>query len=650
VKSIRHLACIPAIATALLLGACGGGSSSDVHPGKNTGVAPTTGPDSFLLFPNPQVQADKSVQTNTVAYAEAYYAAIDPTNAKDTLAKWKAANGFDTGVGTQINVVFGDGRDLGYGRRMTARQNIDGTLAFFVENYLIDPSGSTGYDTGNLAINLDAAIVRDPKSLAFVNAIEFSPGPAGGDIFFAKFFNFNAVTGQRETTVDLDGRGEKAMPGPCITCHGGRGDALTPPDATGKPRFPLVANSKSEARGDVQARLHPFETGTFLFSSKPGFTREEQEAQIKAINQMILCSYPIPAPSSFPEDACRRVASPNEWQGSAATMLKSFYGGDGMPNPMFVDTFLPTSWQTSGQATLYQNVIAPSCRLCHLMRGTGAQSDIDFADFEKFQRYADRTKAHVVDRGNMPLAKIVFDAFYASNRHETLANFLEAQGFAVRNASGAVLRPGRPIADPGPDRVVRQGPTQLSATGSLFSTAYAWSLVSGPNGGATLVDGATAQPTFNASVDGTYVLSLVTSNGTTQSDPERVTIVVNNTLDPAPSGIRFADIKAAMQEGDTCTTCHRPGGSPLPPVFFSNEDRNGDGAAGNATDDAWFHAEVRSRINFTDIVASPLLRKPSGNHHAGALVTGFLATATPGDPARKKYDLFLNWILNGAPQ
>ena len=61
-------------------------------------------------------------------------------------------------------------------------------------------------------------------------------------------------------------------------------------------------------------------------------------------------------------------------------------------------------------------------------------------------------------------------------------------------------------------------------------------------------------------------------------------------------------------------------------------------------------SEVRSRINFTDIAASPLLRKPSGNHHKGLLVAGFNASAAPGDAARARYDLFLNWILNGAPQ
>src|SRR5262249_42964251 len=152
-----------------------------------------------------------------------YYAAIDPTNAKDTLAKWKAANGFDSGTGSQVTAVFGDVRDLGYGRRMTGRRNADGTLAFFVENYIFNAGVAYGYSR----LNLDGAIVRDPKSLLFVNASEVSPGPAGG-ASFAKFFNFNGGTGARELALDLDGRGSKFMPGPCVTCHGGRGDALVP--------------------------------------------------------------------------------------------------------------------------------------------------------------------------------------------------------------------------------------------------------------------------------------------------------------------------------------------------------------------------------------------------------------------------------------
>ncbi len=640
------------VAVSVMLAACGGGGSNsgDVNPrAESPAIVAVSGPDSFLLFPNPQVQADGSVQMNTAAYQQAYYAAIDPTNARDTATKWKAANGFDTGSGSQITVVFGDKKDLGYGRRMTVRRSTDGALAFFVENYLIKNNGAYAYST----LNLDAAVVRDTQWMVGINAIEFSPGPNGGAAF-PKFYNFNAVTGERAVFVDLDGRGEKAMPGPCISCHGGRGDALMPPDANGKQRFNLVQNGASQARGDVQAHLHPFELDSFDFSSTPGFTRAELEAPIKTINKWILCTYPLPAPSSAPEDACRRPALPSEWQGTAADLIKSAYGGDGLPNATFSDKYVPASWVAAGQTTLYQEVVAPSCRTCHIMRGTGLQSDLDFTSYQKFSGYADRIKAHITDRGNMPLAKIVYDAFYGSTRPDLVATFLQDQGYTAKTATGATLLPGRPIADPGPSRVVRRGPTTLSAAGSLFANAYAWTLVSGPAGGATLANGNTAQATFNATLDGTYVVQLVASNGSQQSTPAQLTMVVNNALSPAPSAIRFADIKSVLQStpaGCTNSNCHSVGGGveATAPVLYTSVDRNGDGSI-DATDDQWFYAEVRSRINFTDIGASPLLRKPSNNHHNGLLRPGFAADKAPGESTRASYDLFLNWILNGAPQ
>ena len=78
-------------------------------------------------------------------------------------------------------------------------------------------------------------------------------------------------------------------------------------------------------------------------------------------------------------------------------------------------------------------------------------------------------------------------------------------------------------------------------------------------------------------------------------------------------------------------------------------DYNADGMV-DATDDHWLYEEVRGRINFTEIGASPLLRKPSNNHHGGNLVAGFDTRTAPGDAMRARYDLFLNWILNGAPE
>ena len=43
--------------------------------------------------------------------------------------------------------------------------------------------------------------------------------------------------------------------------------------------------------------------------------------------------------------------------------------------------------------------------------------------------------------------------------------------------------------------------------------------------------------------------------------------------------------------------------------MYNNLDRNGDGLV-DATDETWLYNEVRGRINFTDIIASPLLLEP----------------------------------------
>jgi mono/diheme cytochrome c family protein len=636
---------ILALSIGLALAGCGGGGSpGDARPGPQP-VAPVSGePDRFLLFPNPQLQADGGFQTDTQEYAEAYYRAIDPSNERDTLAKFKAKNGFETGTGTEVLVVFGDRRDLGYGRRMHARQNADGTLAFYVENYQVQAGEVYEYSP----VNLEAAIARDPRWLIAVSAIEYSPGPQGG-ASFVKFYNFDPA-GVRRLAVDLDGRGPKAMPGVCTTCHGGRGDALTPPDSTGHRRFALAHNLPSPARGDTQSRLQPFEPDTFDFSSVPGFTRGEQEASFKTLNRMVLCSYPLAAASSSPEDACRRPAGPSEWQGAQAELIKSGYGGEGLPNATFSDRYIPASWERAGQSALYREVVATSCRTCHSLLGTRAQSDLDFTTYEKFAGFSERIKVHAFDRGNMPLAKIVYDEFWEhASRPTLLASFVESHGHAVRDAGGNLHRPGRPVADPGPDRVARPGAIRLSGELSLFASGYAWSLVSGP-AGASLQSADSKVAFLNASAAGTYVVQLVVSNDAAQSAPAQLRVTVDPALPNVPAEIRFADVKAVLQGPAFCAACHSSTGpQPRPPILYTNDDRNGDGTAGDATDDRWFYEEVRSRVNFTDVAASPLLRKPSGSHHFGGRGPGFDASRPPGDAARARYDLVLNWILNGAP-
>ena len=663
-RCARVLLGVAGLGAALLLSACGGGgaggsTSGDVVPFVRAAAA-AVGLDRFLLYPNPVVLADNSFQVGAAEYAVAYYEAIDPNNERDTLAKFKAFNsiGVTTGGHTEYNVIVGDQRDLGYGRKMTAHRKPDGTLAFVVENYLVGAYG--GYSP----LNLEAAIKGVDQWHLGTNAIEFSPGPQAGatglpaDGSFVKFYTYDPKTGARLKTISLDGRPPKAMPTVCISCHGGRGDPLTPPDGGGRKLFPLVANSYSQHRGDVQARLHPFEPASFDFSSIPGFSRAEQEAAIKEINKLVLCSFPFPVGTvpTQPEDLCRRVAIQHEYQGTAAAHLKDMYGGDTLPLAMSktTDTYVEASWQAAGQSDLYLNVQAQACRVCHLLRGTGNQSDISFETFPQFDSYKDRIKAHIVDRGNMPLAKLIYDKFHSTvSMLQTMAAYLQSVTLGGAFADGNLL-PERPIADPGPDRVVRPGATTLSAAMSLYSTGYQWSIVSGP-AGALLTNPASAAPVFTAVADGAYVLQLVSSKGTATSVPAQLRIAVDSTLAYDPTALRFADIKATLQSPvGGCTTCHQPGGNGAvtPPIWYASYDRAGTGIGteNSPTNDHWFYTELRGRINFTDWIASPLLRKPSGNHHNGNLRTGFDTSQAPGAPGRADYDKFVSWIVNGAPE
>ncbi|MEO7854258.1 MAG: hypothetical protein ABIR94_18715, partial [Rubrivivax sp.] len=468
-------------------------------------------------------------------------------------------------------------------------------------------------------------------------AIEFSPA-VGGAVSYAKFFNFNAASGARELSVDLDGRGPKAMPGVCLNCHGGRVDVLLPTPA-GTLAFQGPKNSASGAAGDSLGKLHGFEVDSFTFADGAGFRKAEQQAALKQLNQFVLCSWPQPVgqPHGVPASICtRRAATANEWQASAAPLLMQAYGGDGMPNATFADRYLPADWLTSGQFTLYTGVVAKACRACHLMRGVADESSIDFDSFAKFRGYAERIKAHVVDRGNMPLARIVYDRYWASDGPELMARFLEAEGQTVRGAAGVLLRPGRPVADGGPDRVAQQDSTvRLSARNSVLAERWQWTLEQAPPG--AVLRGADQPDADLDAKGGLHVLRLQVGRGSQTSEPVTVR-VFGKALAPTQNAVSFADVKAVAQ-GAACNGCHVAGKTTTPMSFAGLDDRT-------------LYAVLRSRVNLTDIGASALLRKPAGNQHgAGPAVGGFKASE-PVDTAsndRALYDLFLNWALAGVP-
>lgn len=644
----------------LMLTACGGGggkgegtsSSGSASSGLAFPLNVVVANARFLLFPNPQQQGFGGVdQTNTQAYADAYYAAIVPAgHPRNTLAQWKAENGFgNSATGTEEVAVFGDQNDLGYGRRMTARKNNDTSLAFFVDNYLVDTGSSSGYTYSSL--NVDAAAVQSPERFVSTSAIEYSDiNGTGVGPKFLKFYVFD-TNGNRKEMVDQDGLGLKAMPEICVSCHGGRADPLT---AAGL--FPTVGNSISQQAGDTISKLQVLKVHTFGFSaltdpSVGSRSRASQETAMKTINQWIRNTYPTSAPVD------------NEWDGTVArAAIEAAYGGSGFPSPTYLDSaaqnFVPTpptspvdltadGWTQNGQATRYRSVVGPSCMTCHILRGTRNQPDLSFTTFIQFDGYADRIKAHVYDRGNMPLVKLIFNEFWksSSTQPQTLA---EIASIAALGATSG-LKPGRPIADPGPDRFVQPGALTLSAVNSLFSSSFSWALITNP-GGASFTSGTNASTaTLNLPAAGTPYVVRLTASGNGLTGSKDVSIMVSA---GAPANVNFSTIKPILA-ANCQAGCHQGDLtlSSRPPLSYDEDEYPG---ATQPQRELAFYKTVLGRINFTDVVASPFLRKPSNNHHFGGLVGGagggFDTTTALGTAGRTNYDLFVEWIMAGAPQ
>lgn len=597
------------------------GDSDDSDADCDTGVA------------NPSLHLPAS-RTDDESYAEAYYATIDPDGARATFEGFLAANNFGAG---DTHVIFRDTKDLGYGRDMHFHDNGDGTYAFYVNNFVVDDVPGIGYGP----MNLTAAINQVKRYHLGTNAIEYGPVDADQDgsfddvnadgtvdaaDYFPRFYNFSADPPyERKLTVDLDGKGEKAMPAPCIVCHGGRADPLLPNPVNAHPasRFPRS--------GDTQARLQPLDVGTFEYANASPWTRAEVEAGLKAINQAVYDSY-----------AAWETPPPGQWDSSMAReLLEGWYGGPGLPGA-YADDYVPAGWigdpddgsPPAGAEDLYRDVLAHNCRTCHLLRGSQHQSDIDLTSWDKFVGYDGRIEELVFDEGLMPLATLTFDSFFESGfMPEMLASFLP--DFSRYAGDGSLLQPGRPIARAGPDRR-SPAPVSVSGAASLFAETYAWTIVSQPVGAnASLERADTARATLTNAIDGEYELRLVVSLGPVASAPDFVTVTVDSAMSPAPADLRFAtDIEPVLASAG-CTACHTDGGSPLPPVLYTpgpNRD---------------VYETVRSLVDFDDPLNSRLLTKPSGQHHAGGTPAGF--DLTTGDPAdRVHYDLFLNWILEGA--
>ena len=630
-------------------------------------------------------------------FADAYYAVVDPLGARDTAQKYIQVHGLDN---PDVHVIFRDSKDLGYGRDMYMSSYTNAsvgsscgpagavTIAFLVRNFSVKIVDGFAYGP----INLEAAIAEDLDYHVGTNAIEFGYGRDDmGDTCSAepmlKFYtyepDYSSPTAPHllRTRVDLDDRGAKAMPQPCITCHGGK---LRPLDRFG--RFvSMHANDDVSQIGDTKAHLQAFEVDTFEFSGAAGHRRQDYEEGLRKLNAAIYCSYPGSAGHPACVEHGGGVAAQSdigEWSGDfGREMLLGWYGDDGVnnnlnnPGSSYDGSFVPIGWRPTpggapvGADTLFKKVIGPNCFVCHGKRGSelgtnsnasGEGKDLDFSDWDKFISHADEIERLVFDEGRMPLGLLNFQNFWGdAQKAELLASFIAPYvanpgSFEARrvDSEGNIIPPGRIVARAGLDRITRpDAPITLNAQSSLFAESYSWELVSMPVGAnVNLSNASSMKAQFSADTDGDYVVRLIASSKEGGSKSDEVNIKVDS--DPAilaPRDLTFIDDIGPFMTA--CLSCHDNGAQAGVPVWWVPDAMQPVPPPVTTADPPalGFYEQVMARVNLEVIEDSLLLKKPSGAHHFGNQRPGFNTSLSVGSIGRANFDMFVNWISEGAP-
>jgi hypothetical protein len=385
-----------------------------------------------------------------------------------------------------------------------------------------------------------------------------------------------------------------------------------------------------------------------------------------------------------------------EWSGDfGREMLFGWYGGAlETPGAKYDGSFIPAGWTPSpgsvpvGADALFKKVVGPNCFVCHGKRGNelssadaanaentgGEGQDLDFSNWDKFISHADEIERLVFDEGKMPLGLLNYQNFWGDpEKAELLASFIapyvkNPTGFEARrvDSKGNIILPGRILARAGPDRITKPGAMiTLNAQASLFTETYAWKLIASPAGSSvTLSSPQNMKTDFSADLAGDYTVQLTASSTRGGSKADTLTIKVDAALAKAPRELTFYDdiVNEMTVDPNSCgELCHNDGGGtggigrPGIPVWWVADGLQSAGGAVTGipltTADPpalGFYEQVRARVNLEYIEDSLLLKKPSGRHHYGGRRLGFDTSLSVGAAGRDGYDLFVNWISEGA--
>ncbi len=379
-----------------------------------------------------------SIRQNPEYQGADYYETID---APDTFQDFKQRNGFNPlQADNDVTARYFNDADLGFGREMHCREvlacdpgeacsilppgdpicDVVVRTACYVTNYggFGDSQLESLQKIGTFQKGETVAMEKlhyEPDELEDCE-VSLGAGPPESDD--VRFFVYHTAFGPpggdplgsllTEVTLDQN-NGPQAIPGLCLNCHGGNGEAsgLGDYNVTG-------------------AKFLPFDVESFGFSASAGITQSAQEEAFRKLNAMVLDA-----------DLAGQVAGPLS---PLSELIAGWYGDEGALTPTsalavhtqgteFTD-FVPPLWRDGDHdERLYEKVVAPNCRLCHVAF-TDTLSSFGgwlptLSTPGSFRGYSSALVDRVCKTYDMPHSRRTFENLWGSDARAVLVNEMD---------------------------------------------------------------------------------------------------------------------------------------------------------------------------------------------------------------------------------
>lgn len=321
----------PSVRRLLAVGPEGNVRGQPILPDSTAHSASLPGAEQFLTYKGQDSRQSSCAYYKSFGAVGACDSQGNPT-AAISFNDWKRARKLSpyNGLNAETSATYVNKMDLNLVRRMVATKVASNDIAFYVCNH---PGPLT---TSQLEVDqvIDTAL-SDLKQVACV-AMEFAVTPGtNNNQPFTKFLTFGP-DGRLLLSINLDGRGEKFMPGACVACHGG---------SQYRGSFPSIGTPSP----NLGSNFLPFDTGNFLFASRSDLTEPMQSAAIKALNYLVKDTATVTQPG-----------------GAITALVDGWYSGG--TSDSLDKEYLPSFWAgngTTGAAAFYKGIVARSCRTCH---------------------------------------------------------------------------------------------------------------------------------------------------------------------------------------------------------------------------------------------------------------------------------------------